>query len=286
MLSLSHSFSSAPGDVLLHAIPHLMSPHSHGEEAEVGAGRGDVVDDFMARVKEEVQLKQDGEQEGCSAHDTRSLVIGSLVLAGFLFFFTAERLLTTYLAHPHTHTHGGHQTQQEQEEVTVTVTEAEAAEGVCEEVPDRDYNACTVKELKDICRDRDLPLWGRKADLVQRCLTLTPTAAATVTTACAIASVSQSSEPTCENDADTDTDTDTVSFEMLPEPAFYTTLTASGWLNISADFMHNFTDGLAMGASHATGDGGLALAATLSIFFHEVPHEVGDFTILIESGMR
>ena len=71
-----------------------------------------------------------------------------------------------------------------------------------------------------------------------------------------------------------------------PEGAFYETLTASGWLNISADFMHNFTDGLAMGVTHASGDGKLALAATLSIFCHEVPHEIGDFTILIENGMR
>lgn len=41
-----------------------------------------------------------------------------------------------------------------------------------------------------------------------------------------------------------------------------------------------------MTSPHLTGGGGLALAATLSIFCHEVPHEIGDFTILIQNGMR
>lgn len=79
------------------------------------------------------------------------------------------------------------------------------------------------------------------------------------------------------------------SSSWLPE-----SLSTMGWLNISADLMHNFTDGVAMGASCAassiggTGAGSSALmaAATLSIFCHEVPHEIGDFAVLVESGMR
>ena len=56
-----------------------------------------------------------------------------------------------------------------------------------------------------------------------------------------------------------------------------------GWLNIAADLMHNFTDGLAIGASFASGKS-LALATTVSVFFHEIPHEIGDVSILIQSG--
>jgi zinc transporter 7 len=63
------------------------------------------------------------------------------------------------------------------------------------------------------------------------------------------------------------------------------TFQVSGWLNIAADCMHNFTDGLAIGATFAAG-GGLALATTISVFFHEIPHEIGDFSVLIRSGMR
>eukprot|EP00934_Nitzschia_sp_Nitz4_P000575 Nitzschia sp. Nitz4//scaffold14_size191712//85955//87010//NITZ4_001720-RA/size191712-processed-gene-0.272-mRNA-1//1//CDS//3329536918//575//frame0 len=66
-------------------------------------------------------------------------------------------------------------------------------------------------------------------------------------------------------------------------------------LNLAADSMHNFTDGLAIGASFSTvpihydttfwtllqSRGGLA---TLSILFHEIPHELGDFAILVKNG--
>lgn len=58
---------------------------------------------------------------------------------------------------------------------------------------------------------------------------------------------------------------------------------ASGILNLIADFLHNFTDGLAIGASFITGTK-LGLSTTFAIFLHEVPHEIGDYAILIQSG--
>lgn len=67
-----------------------------------------------------------------------------------------------------------------------------------------------------------------------------------------------------------------------------TKLTMTGWLNLVADSLHNFTDGLAIGASFASGQAvshGLGIAAFLSVLFHEIPHELGDFTILIKSGL-
>lgn len=60
-------------------------------------------------------------------------------------------------------------------------------------------------------------------------------------------------------------------------------LGSGGWLNLVADFMHNFTDGIAIGASFAGGTS-LGMATTLSVFFHEIPHEIGDFTILLQNG--
>lgn len=58
---------------------------------------------------------------------------------------------------------------------------------------------------------------------------------------------------------------------------------ASGILNLIADFLHNFTDGLAIGASFISGTK-LGLSTTFAIFLHEVPHEIGDYAILIGSG--
>lgn len=57
----------------------------------------------------------------------------------------------------------------------------------------------------------------------------------------------------------------------------------SGILNLIADFLHNFTDGLAIGASFTSGTK-LGLSTTFAIFLHEIPHEIGDYAILVQSG--
>ncbi len=58
----------------------------------------------------------------------------------------------------------------------------------------------------------------------------------------------------------------------------------AGYLNLFADFFHNFTDGLAIGASFIAGEG-VGKITTLTILLHEIPHEVGDYAILIQSGV-
>jgi len=57
----------------------------------------------------------------------------------------------------------------------------------------------------------------------------------------------------------------------------------AGYLNLAADFTHNFTDGLAIGASYLAGRS-VGIVTTFTILLHEVPHEIGDFAILIQSG--
>jgi solute carrier family 39 (zinc transporter), member 7 len=57
----------------------------------------------------------------------------------------------------------------------------------------------------------------------------------------------------------------------------------AGYLNLAADFTHNFTDGLAIGASYLAGNS-VGIVTTITILLHEVPHEIGDFAILVKSG--
>ena len=57
----------------------------------------------------------------------------------------------------------------------------------------------------------------------------------------------------------------------------------SAYLNLVADCSHNFTDGLAIGASFLV-NRNVGLITTLTILLHEVPHEIGDFAILVKSG--
>ncbi|XP_068106275.1 zinc transporter SLC39A7 isoform X2 [Hyperolius riggenbachi] len=60
-------------------------------------------------------------------------------------------------------------------------------------------------------------------------------------------------------------------------------MTVSGYLNLAADFTHNFTDGLAIGASFLVSTN-VGIVTTITILLHEVPHEIGDFAILVQSG--
>jgi zinc transporter 7 len=60
-------------------------------------------------------------------------------------------------------------------------------------------------------------------------------------------------------------------------------LLAGGILNLVADALHNVTDGIAIGASFLMGQS-IGVATTISIVLHELPHELGDYAVLINSG--
>jgi len=57
----------------------------------------------------------------------------------------------------------------------------------------------------------------------------------------------------------------------------------AGILNIIADTMHNFTDGLAIAASFSAGHA-VGMSTTVAVLVHEIPHEIGDFALLVQSG--
>ncbi|KAH8379132.1 hypothetical protein KR009_003208 [Drosophila setifemur] len=62
------------------------------------------------------------------------------------------------------------------------------------------------------------------------------------------------------------------------------TLSAVAWMIIMGDGLHNFTDGMAIGAAFADNIAG-GFSTSLAVFCHELPHELGDFAILIKAGM-
>ncbi|XP_037956151.1 zinc transporter foi [Teleopsis dalmanni] len=61
-------------------------------------------------------------------------------------------------------------------------------------------------------------------------------------------------------------------------------LSAVAWMIIMGDGLHNFTDGMAIGAAFAENIAG-GFSTSLAVFCHELPHELGDFAILIKAGM-
>ena len=56
------------------------------------------------------------------------------------------------------------------------------------------------------------------------------------------------------------------------------------WMNIFGNSFHNMTDGMIIFASFYAGGPVLGIPVTLSIILHEVPQELGDFSILIYAG--
>lgn len=66
-------------------------------------------------------------------------------------------------------------------------------------------------------------------------------------------------------------------------PSVNPSVKLAGLLNLIADFTHNITDGLALSSSFYASPA-LGATTTMAVFFHEIPHEVGDFALLIQSG--
>jgi zinc and cadmium transporter len=56
-----------------------------------------------------------------------------------------------------------------------------------------------------------------------------------------------------------------------------------GYINLLADGAHNFIDGVIIGASYVVSFH-VGIATTLAVIFHEIPHELGNFFVLLYAG--
>nr|XP_040026764.1 zinc transporter ZIP6 isoform X3 [Gasterosteus aculeatus aculeatus] len=56
------------------------------------------------------------------------------------------------------------------------------------------------------------------------------------------------------------------------------------WIVIMGEGLHNFSDGLAIGAAFTEGLSS-GLSTSVAVFCHELPHELGDFAVLLKAGM-
>lgn len=58
---------------------------------------------------------------------------------------------------------------------------------------------------------------------------------------------------------------------------------ASAFMNLVGEVLHNFIDGLIIGASYLVSVP-VGIATTIAVVLHEIPQEIGDFGILVHGG--
>lgn len=58
-------------------------------------------------------------------------------------------------------------------------------------------------------------------------------------------------------------------------------LSAVAWMVVMGDGLHNFTDGMAIGAAFSNNIAG-GFSTAIAVFCHELPHELGDFAVLLK----
>src|SRR3989344_3083381 len=61
------------------------------------------------------------------------------------------------------------------------------------------------------------------------------------------------------------------------------TIHPSGQMILISDGVHNFIDGLIIGASYLVGVE-VGIATTIAVILHEIPQEIGDFGVLLHAG--
>uniref|UniRef100_A0A915C5J4 Zinc transporter ZIP12 n=3 Tax=Parascaris univalens TaxID=6257 RepID=A0A915C5J4_PARUN len=75
-----------------------------------------------------------------------------------------------------------------------------------------------------------------------------------------------------------------ISSSLSSEPILFCGLRSTAVLILFGDGVHNFIDGIAIGASFAV-SARLGLTTSIAVICHELPQEIGDFAVLLEGGL-
>ena len=215
------------GDVVIHTIPHLLL----GDHDDEHHGHSDMSSKEVHGMHEHDHSDEhdhhDHDQHNHSDHHDHGhghgdnhenmIYVGVLVLIGFLVFFIAEKLASSR-GHSHSHSHADIS----KEDSTPVVTKEILVNGTSPEKSDK-----SNKNLR------------------KRTVNTAPNDAQTKIVNTEIKEEYKNGKD--KNDKNTAGKTVAVPGSSVGFMPSFSKLSAAGWLNLLADSMHNFTDGIAIG---------------------------------------
>lgn len=283
-LLLSFAAGGLLGEVFLHSLPHLLEHHDHFSSSSSNSTSSR--DQYQEHAENEEDAHDDHRHShahgsGVRLDEGEVMRICMWILAGFLLFFVSEKVVTVILGddgghshsdsyrHSHTHSHAAHG-KKSKSSAASSEDEEEEEEDVEGEEGEEDFSIDSEGRRRRSPRIRERYSRPERRQIA--------------TVAAATAAGGRTNGGIHRRQLSSSSPNKGQQRHVTVATGGEGGLKASGYLNIVVDVLHNLTDGIAIGASFASGQG-VGLATTLSVFLHEVPHEIGDFAILVQSGL-
>ncbi|XP_070566281.1 zinc transporter ZIP10-like [Ptychodera flava] len=255
------------GDAVLHLIPHSFGLHAHGEDN----GHNHHGDEHDDQKVSDVVMR------------------GLVILLGIYFFFMTERLMHIFSDQ--------RKRNSRREAIKAQIEEQQHAVG--ERLSDPNRKSQFIESSPMITSS---PISEQGVDEKRRAVNNGGTFAPTAGTKENFQRKSSEQfhhsdvlhgnhshhgdeeEPYMHSHGDDDDDDEHHHHHHHHGPEVGDGIASVAWMVIMGDGLHNFSDGLAVGAAFADNLTG-GISTSIAIFCHELPHELGDFAILLSSGM-
>ena len=298
------------GDAFLHLIPHAINPHSHDDASASSSPLVTYLTSLLPTLSAVANHSAVAASTAFSSPPTSSAAhshshehahnhhhehghgehgegeggmrAGLLVLAGMGLFFVVEKV-ARLRAGPdadehagHSHSHGGHShSRPDNKQITHSHTEQSSSNNHSHEA----HGAAGEEGVEEVEGPAAAVLKRRRGKDGHLRSSLSPSKSPSPTRRRTSTGLPSAALPTADSAS-----TETFSLSAIASPPSRSAQASlTGLLNLLADLSHNFTDGLAITASFLSSPA-LGVSTALAVLVHEVPHELGDFAILLQAG--
>lgn len=294
---LATAYISGPPNFLLALCPPNIDPGSLS--IMVAFAVGGLLGDTFFHLLPEIFLGEDDVSKVKLVHiePNRNTLLGVFILIGLATFMAMDKALRIATGGAHSHSHGGQNDIKEQAkkidetdyrliaEDLPKLAKQETPEDQRKRLADKPYNDNRMgdQKIKDVISE----LAATNQQVRQR-----HKSGQNANTKKEVSIYADEEDNEDENETEHELTKSTSLTQSKPIKSLHSgnhgkelnpSVKLAGLLNLIADFTHNITDGLALSTSFYSSPA-LGATTTMAVFFHEIPHEVGDFALLIQSG--